>query len=215
MSDSKDRASERRERRAREIQERRANRRDAGTKQVRNRKLTRYGLMAAGVVLAVGLVYGIYTIYDDWESRRPPEGVQEFQGLSREHTNERVEYDQSPPVGGMHSPVWQNCGYYPSPVNNENAVHSLEHGAVWITYEPDLAQSEVDVLRDMAQQSYMLVSPYPESMPGPIVASAWGHQMVFDSADDPDLSRFVSAYRQGPQTPEPGAICHGGTSAIR
>src|SRR5688572_740166 len=95
MASSKDRASERRERRAREIQERRANRRDVGQKQVRNRKATRYGLMAAGVVLALGLIYGGYTIYDDWESRRPPEGVQEFAGLSAVHTNEPVQYAQS------------------------------------------------------------------------------------------------------------------------
>lgn len=215
MATSKDRASERRERRAREIQERRANRRDLGEKQRRQRQLIRYGLLAAGVLLSVGLVYGIYTIYDDWDSRRPPDNVQEFEVASAAHTNERVTYRQSPPVGGEHSPVWQNCGYYPSPVNNENAVHSLEHGAVWITYRPDLPQDQIDRLAEMAEQSYVLVSPYPEEMPGPIVASAWGLQLSVESADDPGLARFVSAYRQGPQTPEPGAICHGGTSAVR
>lgn len=215
MASREDRAADRRERRRREIQERRAKRRDIGEKQVRNRALTRYALMAGGVVLALGAIYFIYTIYDDWESRRPPEGVEEFSGLSNLHTSSPVAYEQSPPVGGDHSPEWQNCGYYSQPVNNENGVHSLEHGAVWITYQPDLPQSEIDTLRDKADQTYVLVSPNPDEMPAPIVASAWGLQKEFESADDPELSRFVSAYRQGPQTLEPGAICHGGTSATR
>lgn len=215
MASREDRASQRRERRQREIQERRAGRRDIGEKQVRQRMLTRYALMAGGVVLALGAIYFVYTIYDDWESRQPPEGVTEFSGLSNLHTNGPVAYEQSPPVGGDHSAVWQNCDYYSQPVNNENAIHSLEHGAVWITYQPGLPQSEIDILREKANQSYVLVSPYPEEMPAPIVASAWGHQMGFESADDPALSRFVSAYRQGPQTLEPGAVCHGGTSVTR
>lgn len=215
MANRNDRAAERRERRQKEIQERRAGRKDIGEKQVRQRKITRYSLMAVGTLLIIGIAYFIYTIYDDWESRRPPDGVQEFTGLTNLHTNSPVTYEQTPPVGGDHSAVWQNCGYYSQPVNNENAVHSLEHGAVWITYQPGLAQDQVDMLREMANQSYVLVSPFPEDLPSPIVGSAWGHQMQFDSADDPELSRFVSAYRQGPQTLERGAICHGGTSATR
>jgi Protein of unknown function (DUF3105) len=121
-----------------------------------------------------------------------------------------VDYAQTPPVGGEHNPVWQNCGFYDEPVANENAVHSLEHGAVWITYSPDLPQDQVDVLRDLAHsQTYVLVSPYPD-LPSNVVASAWGKQLSLQSADDPDLERFVRAYRQGPQTPEPGAVCTGG-----
>ena len=215
MASANDRAAQRRDRRQKELQERRAGRKDIGEKQVRQRKLTRYTLMGVGALLVVGAAYFIYTIYDDWESRRPPAGVQEFSGLTNLHTNGQVQYEQNPPVGGDHSAVWQNCGPYTLPVNNENAVHSLEHGAVWITYQPDLPQDQIDMLMAEADRSYVLVSPYPDNLPAPIVASAWGLQMQFDSADDPDLSRFVSAYRQGPQTQEPGAICHGGTSATR
>lgn len=215
MSTRNDRASERRERRKKEIQQRRTSRREVAERQSRQSSITRYGLMAVGVLVVAGLLFGGYTIVDDWQSRRPPDGVQEFDNLSRTHTNEPVQYAQVPPVGGEHNPVWQNCGFYPAPVNNENAVHSLEHGAVWITFQPDIDQVEIDRLRDLAEQSYVLVSPYPEGLPSPIVASAWGKQMTFDTADDPDLDRFLSAFRQGPQTPEPGAACHAGTSATR
>jgi hypothetical protein len=136
-------------------------------------------------------------------------------GPAGRHTEGDVDYAQSPPVGGPHNPVWQNCGFYDQPVRDENAVHSLEHGAVWITYSPSLPQNQVDQLRDIAEsQSYILVSPYPDLPDNtPVVASAWGKQVGLDGADDPDLESFIRAYRQGPQTPEPGALCDGGTSA--
>jgi hypothetical protein len=126
-------------------------------------------------------------------ARTPPEGVETFEVASGEHV-----------------PVWQNCGFYEEPVRSENAVHSLEHGAVWITYRPDLPQEQVERLRELASnESFVLASPYPD-LPAPVVASAWGKQLMLDSADDPRLERFVSAFQQGPQTPEPGAVCTGG-----
>jgi hypothetical protein len=122
-----------------------------------------------------------------------------------------VDYAQTPPAGGEHNPVWQNCGFYEEPISDENAVHSLEHGAVWITYQPDLSEDQISTLRDLAEsQTYILVSPYP-GLDSPVVASAWGKQLQLESADDPALEQFISAYRQGPQTPEPGAACTGGT----
>ena len=36
-----------------------------------------------------------------------------------------------------------NCGIYDKPVPSERAVHNLEHGAIWITYQPSLPQSEM------------------------------------------------------------------------
>jgi hypothetical protein len=142
---------------------------------------------------------------------KPPEGVKTYDvGPAGQHTEGEVDYEQSPPAGGEHNPVWQNCGYYAEPVRDENAVHSLEHGAVWITYSPDLSEDEVELLRDIAEsQTYILVSPY-EGLPSPVVASAWGKQLSLESAEEPDLERFIGAYRQGPQTPEPGAVCTGG-----
>jgi hypothetical protein len=147
-----------------------------------------------------------------------PDDVKTYDvGPAGKHTTGNVDYEQNPPAGGPHNPVWQNCGFYDKPVRDENAVHSLEHGAVWITYSPDLPQDQVDELRDIAEsQSYILVSPYPD-LPSntPVVASAWGKQVGLSGSDDPDLESFIKAYRQGPQTPEPGAVCDGGTSATQ
>jgi hypothetical protein len=140
----------------------------------------------------------------------PPEGVQSFSVLDRYHTEEAVPYPQIPPVGGPHNPVLQNCGFYDVPVGNENAVHSLEHGAVWITYSPDLPLDQVEALRALSSgRTHVLVSPYP-GLPAPVVASAWGEQLMLDGAYDPRLEQFINAFEQGPQNLEPGAPCSGG-----
>jgi predicted small secreted protein len=146
--------------------------------------------------------------------KKVPIGVtKSYSNLSRDHTKQPVDYPQSPPVGGPHNPTWQNCGFYSKPVRNEYAVHSMEHGAVWITYSPDLPKDQVETLRDIAQSnSYVLVSPYSD-LPSQVVASAWGKQLHLNSADDPRLEQFVSAYQQGPQNPEPGAPCSGGVGS--
>ncbi len=128
------------------------------------------------------------------------------------HTTKPVHYDHDPPMGGAHDPTPQNCGVYDQPVANEHAVHSLEHGSVWITYQPSLPADQVDQLRQlvtghyMGSQRYLLLSPYPD-LPHPIVASAWGAQLGLDSPDDPRLLAFIEHFQGGNQGGEGGGYC--------
>lgn len=138
------------------------------------------------------------------------DGVQLYEDLSREHVTTEVTYDQSPAVGGAHSPVWINCGKYTEPVEEMRAVHSMEHGAVWLTYRPDLPAAEIRKLTELVSStSYMVLSPYP-GQTSPVTATAWGAQLALDTPDDPRLQSFLDTYVQGEQTPEPGAPCTGG-----
>jgi hypothetical protein len=183
----------------------------ARRRQERRRRAIVASVVAGVVVIAVVAI----ALVANRQSNNPTTAgygkVTTFGGLSRNHTSSAVRYPQTPPVGGDHNPVWQNCGYYAQPLHNENGVHSLEHGAVWITYQPNLPKAQVDVLANMARsQQFVLVSPYP-GLPAPVVASGWGVQEWFHSANDAGLTQFVSKYRQGPQTPEPGALCSNGT----
>ena len=45
-------------------------------------------------------------------------------------------------MGGEHFAAWLDCGVYDAPVPDEVAVHDLEHGAVWITYDADALDAE-------------------------------------------------------------------------
>lgn len=166
-------------------------------------------VVGIGGVLAVLIALVIFNITGN-QSNKAIEGVESFSDLKRDHTTELVTYPLDPPVGGEHNSGWQNCGAYSETIANEYAVHSLEHGAVWITYQPDLSTDEVDKLKKLTRQSgYRLLSPYPD-LPSPIVISAWGYQLQLDSADDPRLTNFIEQYELNPASPEPGAPCTGG-----
>ncbi len=166
------------------------------------------GLVVAIIVAAVA--WAIVGEKDERQAGADLTGVQEFDYDGQQHVEGRVDYEESPPVGGEHNPAWLNCGVYDEPVPDEHAVHSLEHGTVWITYDPDLPDGEVAKLEDLTPDTFGLLSPYKGDMPGKIVLSAWNHQLSVDSADDPRIEGFIREYRQGPQTPEPGAACTGG-----
>jgi hypothetical protein len=176
----------------------------------RRQARTRAIAIAATAVIAVALVAVVLVVRQRAEAALPA-GVQTFGYVGGQHSTDPVDYAEHPPVGGVHDPVWQNCGFYADPIRGENAVHSLEHGAVWITYAPDLPEEQIATLRDLAaRQSYVLISPMGD-LPAPVVASAWNRQLALDAADDPRLEEFVRAFRLSPQAPEPGAPCTGGT----
>lgn len=141
------------------------------------------------------------------------DGLIDFGTLTGLHVETPVdyaaEYGMTPPAGGDHWAGWLNCGVYSEPQENERAVHSLEHGAVWVTYDPEVVDAAgVDRLRASLPDTYIVLSPFP-GLPTPVVASAWGYQVQLDGVDDPRLTAFVSQYWQSAEGPEPGAPCTG------
>lgn len=126
------------------------------------------------------------------------------------HTEGVLKYNASPPVGGNHSQYWADCTgtVYPNPIANENAVHMLEHGAVWITYKPGLPAAQVAALTKLvAGQDRTAMSPYP-GLKTNVSVQAWGYQLFVDDATDPRIQQFITALRYNQKTtPEPGATC--------
>ncbi|MFP8958978.1 DUF3105 domain-containing protein [Streptomyces nanhaiensis] len=202
-------------RRARIEEMRRAER----ARERRNRILT----ITASVVVVVSLVafatYLINSAADEKStvssaSAGPVRGEKTWDPdeLSRNHVTEAVDYPMTPPAGGDHAQAWMNCqgDVYDKPIGNENAVHSLEHGAVWVTYNDKAAEAEVKKLSEkVGKTPYTLMSPLPDQ-PGAITLTAWGHQLTVEKASDPRVEEFLGKYVQGEQTPEPGAACTGG-----
>ena len=134
--------------------------------------------------------------------------VKDYQGGV--HNDGVVEYAETPPIGGEHANAWADCTgtVYADPIRQENAVHSLEHGAIWITYRPDLAADQVDALKkrvDGVEQ--MLMSPYP-GLTSAISLQAWGHQLAVDNASDERIDDFIDDLRLNPTiAPEPNGSC--------
>ncbi len=177
-------------------------------------------VVAAVLVLAVAGVVPVVLLADDegegtdeaTTSQGPPDlsEVVTYDDLPTTHVTEPVDYQQVPPVGGPHFGAWLDCGAYEEAVPDENAVHDLEHGAVWITHDPDLADEDVAALEAALPQNGIM-SPY-DGLPSPVVVTGWGAQLELTGADDPRLPLFVEEYDDGVTAPEPTASCAGGVT---
>jgi len=187
---------------------RKSSRRQKTAAQTQNNNTRNIAIIAA-VILGVGALG--FLLFLNVQEPQALDGLKTFAGLSRGH-DENVDYsgEDLPPVGGIHSPEWQNCGIYDEPIEAKNAVHSMEHGAVWVAYHPDLPAREVGELQDTVRgESFVLLAPFPE-LNSPVVLTAWGIQLEVDSAGDGRIADFIERYQQGPQTPEFGAPCSDG-----
>ena len=163
-------------------------------------------IILAAIVLGVaGLAFILYL-----NVRPEPqiEGVVQFPRPARGHDDTLVfDENELPPAGGEHYNIWQNCGIYSEPIQTGNAIHAMEHGALWITYQPDLPAEEVASLEGLVRgETFLMVSPYPGQR-SPIVLTAWGIQLELESADDGRIPAFIERYRLGSQTPELGGAC--------
>lgn len=188
-------------------------------------------MVVAAVVVVVALIGGLawYLVprfldkrAEEEAAKIAPETVQEFvptpqnpdpasriPGIVKKyypaatHTEKRVAYDQSPPFGGPHDAIWATCTgiVYPNPIRSENAVHALEHGAVWITYNPDtISSGDLDYLKNLVRgEQYLFMSPYP-GLSSPLSLQSWGHQLKLESAHDPRVNQFITALRRNAMT---------------
>jgi hypothetical protein len=186
------------------------------------RKATPWGLIAATLVVVLFAVAAIgYAIVKVRENQPidAAKGVADAKKIpgiitetikSGEHTSDPVAYDHSPPIGGKHDPDWADCGgtVYTGAIRNENAVHTLEHGAVWITYRPDLPGGDVDKLKSVVDgKNYTLLSPYP-GLKTKVSLQAWGYQLFLDNVDMGLVNRFLRDLRDNAQNaPEPHGVC--------
>jgi hypothetical protein len=167
----------------------------------------RFGIGAATAV--VGLLVAIVA-FNSPPASGVPDGTETVAVGPAQHVEGDIHADGEVPAGGSHSEVWQNCGFYGDEIRSENAVHSLEHGAVWITYRSDLSTEDIDRLRGLIRRpDKVLISPIEGQGP-PAVATAWANQLELDDVADPRLDQFVNEFEGSSSAPEPGGRCSGG-----
>jgi hypothetical protein len=165
-------------------------------------------LFTAVFVLAAGIIaFGAYKVHENglgWQARADRiSGIVDYRKknptiLTRSQKYGTLKYTVSPPVGGDYTPNWQRCqgDVYTTPIPNENAVDSLAHGAVWITYRPDLSAAQVAKLKAKVEgNEYLLMSPYP-GLDSPISLQAWGFQLKVKNADDSRIADFIKHLKQ-------------------
>jgi uncharacterized protein DUF3105 len=188
---------------------------------------TNWGPIAIGGVVGVIVLaiigYAVFSVVRgsrSWEDKAADiKGIVNYRAQknaaldSRNHKDGTLTYVTTPPVGGDHNPLWQNCmgDVYNAAIANEHAVHSLEHGAVWVTYKPGIPQDQIDELKSKVQgKDYMLMSPYP-GLDHNISLQVWGYQLKLDNASDPRIDEFIKDLRLNASM-EPGAACSSGNT---
>ena len=129
-----------------------------------------------------------------------------------EHLVGDLDYDQPVPSGGDHPPArrWLNCGVYEGEVPDELAVHSLEHGAVWVALGPDSTAADraaaVELADDAPAGSSSPTCPTcrtrSSSSPGASASRS-------SRADDPRAAGFVEDFVDASTAPEAGRRLRG------
>jgi hypothetical protein len=190
-----------------------------------------WGLIAGAIVIALfaAAVLGYAVVKVNEANANKVESVEEISGVEAfdfegaQHDDNPIAYDEAPPVGGPHANAWADCtgSVYADDIRHENAVHSLEHGAVWITYNPDeVSDDDIDTLSELVDGvSGRMLSPY-EGLDSPISLQSWNHQLKVDSATDERIEQFAELMTYNSQPygdddelnqkrsfPEPGATC--------
>lgn len=189
------------------------------TKREQEQGIPTWVWFAGGGVVALLLVVGLFWLGNQGGAASAGadiEGVEILPDPGRGHQDGDIAYASDAPAGGPHNPTWLNCGIYEEPIREENVVHSLEHGAVWLAYQPDLSEDQIDLLRNIVRQErrsrrepLIVMAPKPD-LESPIVATAWQARLRLENASDERLQAFLDRFQRGPFTPEPGAACAGG-----
>lgn len=174
------------------------------------------GLALAGIITYAAMNQGLGDTSSLKYAEHQVSGLQVTHNLPRNHPTGAVSYKNAtntPPDGGDHNPTAQSCQVYTAAIANEHAVHSLEHGAVWVTYNPAKAsKDDIAKLKALVEGNpYRMLSPYP-GLKSKISLQGWGEQLFVDSASDSRVNRFLELFTSGPQAPEPGSPCVGTTA---
>ena len=118
----------------------------------------------------------------------------------------QIVYNTDPPTSGSHYPEAQEGGYFETAIASGYLVHSMEHGAVIIYYNPaTVTASQKDSLKALAATYpgfFGQVVCVPRDDPTyPIILTAWTHRLRLATYDQSRIDGFLALYRgNGPES---------------
>lgn len=102
-------------------------------------------------------------------------------------------YNSNPPTSGPHYAQAANWGIYKEPLADEQLIHNLEHGGIWISYK-DVDQDTLSKLTDIANRNYgsVILTPRLQN-DSKITLASWGRLQKLDSFDEKTILDFIEA----------------------
>lgn len=154
---------------------------------------------------------------------KPVAGTEEFPIVGRTHLASGTPgsgYNSNPPTSGNHWAAPVKEGVYDKLLADEQLIHNLEHGYVWVSYVPCGEDGKVatisanvkcaskDVVAELKKiveaDSWKVVLAPRDKNETMIALAAWGRLLKFDDSNYDKMKDFIKTYRnRGPEkTPE-------------
>ena len=169
-------------------------------------KLKKYAIIAV-IVIAAG--FGIYLL----ARLSAPKGEDFSRAIPLMEANHIAvgsrlpEYASNPPTSGPHYSQTARSGFREKAVADQHIIHNLEHGDVWISYHPRVADEIKAELKQFGAAK-VIITPR-ESNDTDIALAAWGRLDAFNIENNAlpvgRVSDFIKRYtNKGPEK-VPGA----------
>lgn len=161
-------------------------------------------LIRAVILLVAGFGFWAFILPSFQVSNTPEVKGEFFQAQNREHIAigaTHPDYNSNPPTGGWHYNNPAQTGIYDKELPDEQLVHNLEHGHIWISYRPDLDAETVKKLADIAKSfsSKIIMTPRTKNSTS-IAIVAWEYLFKLDNFDKGQIQGFIKAHRgKGPE----------------
>lgn len=161
-------------------------------------------LIGIGVATIIILLGGIFLLSKQDERLSRILMGQEIKEEGRNHVPEgtQITYNSNPPSSGSHYGITQHAGVYDKPPADGYLVHSLEHGAVILWYNPkQLSKDQVEQLKNIFNRTSGkgIMTPR-ESMDVSVAVSSWGRVLKLKTIDEKQIKAFFDTnINRGPE----------------
>ena len=171
-------------------------------KDARKRKIKKVLVWLVVLAAAAGVIYGLIFWSKSMSENKPGEVIPEMP--TRAHIppdSPRPDYNSSPPTSGDHYAQPANWGVYEQPVADQQLVHNLEHGGIWISYRDPSDTELVSQLKSVADDFSLKVIMTPRAQnDSRIAVAAWGRILKLENFDEDQIRGFISAFiNRGPE----------------
>ena len=149
------------------------------------------------IVIFIAGVIGVVSVNKSSDKEVAKVG-QEQTDKGRDHLKqgEQLKYDgDEPPTSGKHGEL------YAKEIPDVNSLHNLEHGYIYISYQPDLAKDELKKLERLFFKPFsnpkfspakVIMAPR-QANASPIVFSSWRRSEKFESVDEQKMINYYNS----------------------
>ena len=125
-------------------------------------------------------------------------------------------YNSNPPTSGWHWPQPAAWGTYDAELPDEQVIHNLEHGGVWIAYKvatasaglataaatpSQIGDDEINKLKEIASRFRKIILAPRSANDSAIAVASWGQLLKLDKLDEGQIVKFIKTnIEHGPES---------------